>query len=353
MLKINRLLQDKADGVFLSDKSVSKGISSPGNRPPIFKVIAKFISADKILLIIHENPDGDTLAAATVLYSVLKGLGKNPAMVCKDAVPKPFLFLPLVDKIHHDLLFGDFDVITVIDCGDTRRTGFADRLKEFARTKRKTVINIDHHPKNDLHKIAHYNLVDNDVSSTSEIVYELCKQMNVDFDKDLSTALLTGIYTDTGGFKHSNTSCATLKIASELLRTGGRIKLITKNISLNKTIPALKLWGIALKRMYKHESLGIVSSVITRRDLVDCEATDDDLAGVVNLINSVPDSRAAILFCETADGKIRASVRTESDKVDVSRLAAIFGGGGHRKAAGFTVCGSLKITGNLWEIVLN
>ena len=323
------------------------------NKLPTNKVIARFNAADKILLIIHENPDGDTLSAATVIYSVLLKMGKNPAMVCKDKIPKPFLFLPGIDQIHHDLLFGDYDIITVIDCGDIKRTGFSERLKKFSLAKKKTIINIDHHPKNDLHKIAHINMVDYEASSTSEIVYELCLKMNVDFDKDLSTALLTGIYTDTGGFKHANTSDKTLKIAGELLKSGGRIKIITQNISLNKSIPALRLWGVALKRMHRNNKLGIVSSVITREDLELCSATDDDLAGVVNLINTVPDSRAAILFCETADSKIRASVRTESDCVDVSKLAGIFGGGGHRRAAGFTIDGHLEVSESSWKIVLN
>jgi phosphoesterase RecJ-like protein len=323
------------------------------NKLPIQKVITRLISADKILLIIHENPDGDTLAAATVLYTVLIRLGKSPAMVCKDLVPKPFLFLPQVDQIHHDLLFGDYDCLAVIDCGDIKRTGFAERLKKFSKTKNKTIINIDHHPKNDLHKISHINMVDYNTSSTSEMVYELCLKMAVDMDKDLATALLTGIYTDTGGFKHANTSQKTLQIASDLLKSGGRIKLITQNISLSKTVPAMKLWGLALKRMHRHPSLGIVSSIITREDLVNCGATDEDLAGVVNLINTVPDSRAAILFCETADFSIRASIRTECDNVDVSRLAGIFGGGGHKRAAGFTVNGRLKFLDNSWKIVLN
>jgi len=322
------------------------------NKSPIYKVIAKFVNADKILLIIHENPDGDTLSAATVLFKVLKNMGKSPAMVCKDLVPKPFLFLPEIDQIHHDLLFGDYDVIAVIDCGDIKRTGFAERLKKVSQTKQKTVINIDHHPKNDLHKIAHLNLIDYGASSTSEIVYDLCLKMNVVLEKNLATALLTGIYTDTGGFKHANTSSKTLEIAAELLKRGARIKLITSNISLNKTIASLKLWGIALKRMRRNE-LGIVSSIISREDLLACNASDEDLAGVVNLINSVPDARAAILFHETQDQKIRASIRTESDNVDVSKLANIFGGGGHKRAAGFTLDGHLEISNRSWRIVLD
>jgi len=303
------------------------------------KIIAKIFSSDKILLIIHENPDGDTLAAASALFQMLTKIGKIPAMVCKDPVPQPFLFLSEITQIHHDLLFGDFDIILVIDCGDLRRTGFAERLKKFARTKKKILINIDHHPKNDLHKLASFNLIDYKASSTSEIVYELLRKMGSEFNKDIATALLTGLYTDTGGFKHANTSAKTLEIAADLLRAGGRIRMITKNVSLNKTVATMKLWGLVLNRLRCNHTLKIVSSVVTRQDLAHCQASEEDLAGVVNLINSVSDSMAAILFYETQDGKIRASLRTENDYIDVSRIANIFGGGGHKRASGFTIDG--------------
>lgn len=316
------------------------------------KIINKLNHYDKILLIIHENPDGDTLAAASALYQALCRMNKKPALVCKDPVPRPFLFLKEVENIHHDLLFGDYEIILVIDCGDLRRTGFGERLKSFVR-KKKVLINIDHHPKNDLHKIATFNLVDYNASSTSEIIWDLLAKMTLPIDKNIATALLTGLYTDTGGFKHSNTTPKTLEVAAELLRAGGRIKLITRNVSLNKTVPAMKLWGVALLRLQRNEELKIVSSVITKKDLANFQATYDDLAGVVNLINTIPDSRAAILFYETPDDKIRASVRTEDDSVDVSRLAAVFGGGGHKKASGFTIDGRLKFKGNEWEIVFN
>jgi len=315
------------------------------------KVIAKITRFERILLIVHENPDGDTLASASVIYQVLKGLGKSPAIVCKDPVPKPFLFLPEMDQIKNDLLFGDYEVIVVIDCGDLRRTGFDRRLKEFVRNK-KILINIDHHPKNDLHKIANLNFVDLHASSTAEIIWELIEKMHVEINKDIATAVLTGLYTDTGGFKHSNTSPKTLRIAAELMRHGAKIKLITQNVSLNKTIPAMKLWGVVLNRLTRHNDFKIVSSVLTRQDLLDCGATDDDIAGAVNLMNTIPDSTAAVLFYETGDGKIRASLRTENDGTDVARLAAVFGGGGHKKASGFTVEGKISISNHNWKIVL-
>ena len=315
------------------------------------KVIAKITYYEKILLIVHENPDGDTLASASAIYQVLKSLGKDPAIACKDPVPKPFLFLPEMDKIKNDLLFGDYEVIVVIDCGDLRRTGFDRRLKEFVSNK-KILINIDHHPKNDLHKIANLNFVDSGASSTAEIIWNLIEKMGIEVDKNIATALLTGLYTDTGGFKHSNTSPKTLKIAAELMRHGARIKLITENVSLNKTVPTMKLWGVVLNRLTRHQDFKIVSSVLTRKDLLDCGATDDDIAGAVNLMNTIPDSTAAILFYETGEGSIRASLRTEDDRIDVAHLAAVFGGGGHKKASGFTVEGKIYISDHHWKIAL-
>lgn len=315
------------------------------------KVISRIKNFQKFLLMIHEDPDGDTIAATIAIYLALEKLGKNAWMVCKDSIPKPFLFLPEVKKIKSDILFGDFEVIIVIDCGDIKRTGFAERLKKFSEIT-KNLINIDHHPKNDLWKIANLNLVDQNVSSASEIVWDLIKKLNIEITRDIATAILTGVYTDTGGFKHSNTSPETLKISSELLNYGAKLKDITKNVALNKSVASLKLWGIALSRLHKNESLEIVSSVISRKDLHDCGATYYDLAGVVNLMNSIPEAKAAILFFETPEGQIRASLRTEKNNVDVSAIAKLFGGGGHKKAAGFTIPAELKMNGSTWEIVL-
>jgi len=300
---------------------------------------------------IHQDPDGDTIAATVAIFLALRDLEKDVWMVCKDPVPKPFLFLPEISKIKKDILFGDFDCIIIIDCGDLKRTGFAERLKKFSQSHR-NLINIDHHPKNDLWKIANLNLVDQEASSASEIVWGLIKKLPVKINRDIATSILTGIYTDTGGFKHSNTSPKTLKISSELLNYGAKLKEITRHVALNKSVASLKLWGVALSRIRKNDDLQIVSSVITRKDLMACGATYYDLTGVVNLMNTIPDSQAAILFFETPEGQIRASLRTEKDNVDVSRIAKLFGGGGHKKAAGFTIPADLKLIGKEWEIVL-
>lgn len=314
------------------------------------KIISLIVKYDQFLLIIHESPDGDTVATSLGLQIALQKLGKSVVTVCRDEVPKPFAFLPMADGVKKDFLVGDFDVIIVLDCGDLRRTGFPDRLKDFAKHK-KRLINIDHHPKNDLHKVANINLFDERAAAVSEIVFDLVRHLEIPLDKDIATCFLTSLYTDTGGFKHSNTTPKSLEYASIWLAHGARLKTITKNVSMNRSISSLKLWGMALSRIRKGKS-GLALSVVTREDIEAANASDEDLSGVVNMINTIPGSKAAILLSETADGKIKASLRTESDRIDVSKIAAFFGGGGHRKAAGFTIPGRLeKVDGNRWEIL--
>ena len=313
------------------------------------KIITRFKRSENILLLTHENPDGDALGSILGLGLALKNMGKKVSFVCSDAVPKPFVFLPFSREIKKDFLLGDFDLIIIMDCGDLRRTGFPERLKDFS-SARKKIINIDHHPKNDLHRISSANLIDYDSSSTAEIIYKLLKSMSVEINSEIATCLLCGIYTDTGALKHSNTTPNTLKIASDLLHSGARLKKITTNITNGRSVAALKLWGIALSRIQKNERLGMVNSFITKNDFLRCSAATSDLAGVVNMINSIPNTKAAILFSETEDGKIKASLRTESDNVDVSRIAHIFGGGGLKKASGFTIEGRLIVKNGRWYV---
>ncbi|OGD67020.1 hypothetical protein A3F08_03680 [Candidatus Berkelbacteria bacterium RIFCSPHIGHO2_12_FULL_36_9] len=313
------------------------------------KVLTRIEKSENVLLLTHENPDGDALGSLLALSLSLEKINKKAVPVCPDKIAKLFHFLPESQTIRQDFLLGDFDLIIILDCGDLRRTGFADRLKEFSKNKRK-IINIDHHPKNDLHRISALNLVDYSASSTAEIIYKLINNLKIEIDSNIATALLCGIYTDTGAFKHSNTSTAVLDIASDLMRKGARLKKITENISNGRSVSALKLWGVALSRIQKNEKLGIVTSFITKDDLEKCSACADDLAGIVNMINAIPKTKAAILFSEVEDGKIKASLRTESERVDVSRLANIFGGGGLKKASGFTINGHLRLESGRWKI---
>ena len=295
---------------------------------------ASFKKAQNILILLHNFPDGDTIASSLALSDYLKSINKKVDCAVKGQIPPVFNFLPGVSEIKNDFLLGDYDLIVAVDCGDTNRTGFPERLEQVC--KNKTLINIDHHLRNNLHKIAKINLVDDRASATAEIIFKLLKYFGAKIDGRTATYILAGIYYDTGGFQHPNVTVETLRIASECLHLGGRIGIVSQHLSFSHRSSALKLWGIALRKM-RQRADGIVLSYLTREDLKSCEASEDDASGIVNLINTVPNTKIAILLLETETGKIKASLRTESDEIDVSQLARLFDGGGHRKAAGFLV----------------
>ena len=317
----------------------------------IARVAQSLLSVDHHVLITHEFPDGDALGSTLALAHALKQLGKQVTLICVDEIPQPFRFLPGIEWFRKDCILGNFDAVTIIDCGDLKRTGLPDRIRTLAFGRRH-IVNVDHHQRNDIHKLATLNYVEYGASSAAELMFPLIQALGVNIQKEIATCLLTGLYSDTGGFKHSNTSSIVLQQAAELMARGARLKRIRQHIATYKTIPALKLWGVALSRAVYHEQLALLTSIITLDDFERCEATQEDLAGCVNLLNTVPNARAAILLAELPNGRIKASVRTENNAIDVAALAQIFGGGGIRKAAGFSIAGRCYATENGWSITL-
>lgn len=285
-------------------------------------------------MLIHHSPDGDAIASSLALGMALRSIGKQVDIVCADSIPLQFHFLPLAHHIKHDFFIGDYDVVVTLDCGDSKRTGFRHRLQSIV--EKKPLINIDHHPKNDLHSIATYNYVDYAAPSTSFLVYELVRDLGIPLNHRLATCLLTGLYTDTGGFKHPNTTPQALNFASLLLSYGARLKDITAHIAQFTSVSQLRLWGIALSRIRRHDALDIISTHITYSDLVLVGASEKDIAGIATLLSSIP-ARLAVIVTEDADQTVRVRMRSKAKWVDVSKLASYLGGGGQRSAAGFTV----------------
>jgi phosphoesterase RecJ-like protein len=302
-------------------------------------------ASKKILFITHTSPDGDALGSMLGMGIALNQKGKNISFVCMDKIPQPFLFLPHSSNISNNFLSEDVDTICIMDCGDMRRTGLTEQLKKFSK-KNKKIINFDHHPKNDLHKIATINLVDYQASSTSEIVFNFIKESKLPIDKEIALCLLCGLYTDTGSFKHSNTTTKTLQIASILLRRGARLKKITENVINNHSVSSLKLWGIALSRLQFNKKYNIASSAINLDDIKSCDATNSDVSGIVNMINTIPGVKIALFLHENNDKIIKGSLRTDDETVNLSKFAKLFGGGGLKKASGFTIKGQIDIDKN-------
>ncbi len=307
------------------------------NQNEILQAEKSINSAEKILLISHKGPDGDTVGSAIALYDYLTSIGKEVLPVCYDLIPEPFYFLPHIEAYEQEFVSEDYDLVIVLDCGAHYMTNFHETHPELF-DKSRPVINIDHHPSND--GFGTINIIQTISCSTTRIIYEMFKMLKWPINRNIATALLTGLYTDTGSFMHSNTRPSTLRTAGDLLLKGGDLRKIRKYIFKTTPISSLKLWGRVLKNIHINDK-GVTMTVLNEKDFEETKAHYSELSGVIDYVNSVPGSDFSVMLTER-DGKVKGSLRTLKDDVDVAAIAGEFGGGGHKKAAGFTVPGHLE-----------
>lgn len=312
------------------------------------KIYNRIIQAKKPLFVMHKKPDGDAIGSALAMANWLESEGKQAQIYCYDSAPKHYEFINKYDRIRNDpAIFNhqDVDLVIVLDSGDLAYAGIDEILK--STNKNLTIINIDHHATNQ-----HYgelNLIEPDASSTAEVVYNLLSLNDVNIDKHIATALLVGILTDTTNFTNPGTTVSSMRVASELIGFGARTNEISKNILKNKSLDALRLWGKTLSRLEENKELDMAIAVIKKEDLHDVSSPGEAVEGVSNFLNALLNVRLVLVLRETDDGYVKGSFR--STDVDVSKIAQTLGGGGHKKAAGFTIKGRLEKIDGKWTVV--
>lgn len=325
---------DRASNPLLSEKiSIARDI------------LERWRSADKILIAAHEHPDGDAIGSSLALMHALRLQGKTVTVYVPDPPPDYLSFLPGFEQVTTaQPRVEDFEMVIVLDCTQLYRTHLEEGLRQHGQ-----VIVIDHHLGND--EGGTLNLVIPAAAATAHILRALFALGEVPITRDMATCLLTGIFTDTGSFMHDSTTPAILDMASELMSYGARLSHIAHETYQKKELPALRIWGEAFSRVMVSQQTGAAVSVITHEDLENYGATRDDLDGVVNMLNTLPQAKFALLLTEYEPGKIKGSLRSEPHKgVDVSVIAQKLGGGGHKLAAGFEVAGHLVKREGKWRI---
>jgi len=299
--------------------------------------------SSNIFMTTHEGTDGDDLGSLLAMREALMGLGKTVTSGVIGGVPSSLQFLVGTEDILDEMPAKDYDLIITFGCNKPTRPGFDEE-----RFKGIKMINFDHHPDNT--EFADVNVVDEKISSVAELIYDFLNFHKVNITKDMGTALLTGMFTDTGGFKHANTSASTLEAAAVLLKKGAKIDKIAYQTMGKKRPAAIKAWAKALEHTRIDEEKQMVFSVLTEEDLKSIGATDEDLEGFVELLNHIPTARFALLLRQSGD-VVKGSLRSEHHKqVDVSEIAKNFGGGGHKLASGFKIDGRLVREGDAWKI---
>lgn len=303
-------------------------------------------TAHTILLGTHEHPDGDAIGGELALLHALRLQGKRVTAYIPDPAPEFLSFLPgFAELTTTPPDVATYDLVVLLDYTQLYRTHVEAAVKAHPNT-----IAIDHHYDNKGE--ARINLIVPTAAATAQILTEFFRETGVPITRDIATCLLTGIFTDTGSFMHDSTSPDILNLASDLMSKGARLSHIAHETYQKKDLPSLRIWGRALSRVMVDESTGAAVSIITMQDLEECGATLDDLSGVVNLLNTLPQSKFALLLAEYEPGKIKGSLRSEPQKqVDVSKIAARLGGGGHKLASGFEVEGHLVEKDGAWRVV--
>lgn len=345
-------------------------------------VISLLKKANRALVIPSAPIDGDSIGSALSLYLALKKLGKEVTVVVEDPVPESYNFLPEISSVSRELnfvrdfivtidcrgeppanvrheiqdnkiniiitpqkgiiskeqvSFGNgpipYDCIITVDAADTSQfEKIYDNFTELFNMI--PVINIDHHASNN--SFGRINYVDIMASSTTCLILPLIEEMGQLMDADIATLLLAGLITDTNSFQNPNTTPDAFAISAKLIGYGARQQEIIRHIYKTKKLSTLRLWGRTLSKIQYDEKHKMVWSVLTAKDFAELGGSPDESEGVIDeLMSNAPGAEIVFLLKEKGQTEVSGSIRTLTPTIDASKLAALFGGGGHTQAAGF------------------
>lgn len=305
-------------------------------------------AARRIRCVCHRNPDGDALGSVLGLTLLLQSAYPSVPVSahCVDPAPENFCFLPGAQAITPPPQHEIGDVFVFLDSAEPKLTEMEESHPALFAPEHPPSVNIDHHPSNPRYGTA--NIIVPDASSTCEIIVSLAQMLQWPMTADIATCLLTGVYTDTGGLLHSNTSAAVYRTVAVLMRGGARHQEAITSVFRSAKISTLKLWGRVLEKISVGREGGVISAV-TEGDFRATGADYSELTGAIDYVNAVPGVRFSLVLSERG-GKVKGSLRTLRDDVDVAAMAGAFHGGGHKKAAGFALPGKLQAE-TRWTVV--
>lgn len=289
---------------------------------------------DRFLVACHENPEGDAIGSELALALALRKMGKTATVLNADPVPGNLLFLPGADTVVFEEDGSMYDVAVVLDCGSPERTGrVAPELRKCP-----LLVNIDHHRTNG--DRGELSLVDPDAAATGLLIHRVLSAMGYDICLDVATNIYVAVLTDTGSFHYSSSSPEAFEVAGEMVRRGVDPWAVAERVYETQSAHRLRLLGRVLDSL-EVSAGGKVASITTMREtLREFAAGKDALEGFINYPRSIVGVEVAVSFREEEGDVFRVSFRSKG-RVDVSAVAARFGGGGHRNAAGCTVPGAL------------
>ncbi len=291
--------------------------------------------AENILVITHTDPDGDAIGSLTAVGLAMKQMGQKVTIVCDDNVPERFRYLPMADKVRRSPRdTARYDLLIAVDCGDEYRMG---RAYANLPDSKPFIINIDHHITNT--QFGDINLVDPKSSSTTEILYRLFRDLQIEISEEIALSLLTGLITDTLGFRTTGVSANTLRTGADLVDAGADLGFVTMQALNMRSMSTLKLWSTGMNKMQLEH--GLLWACITNGERKAAEFRSNSSVGLVNLLADVDVSSMGAVLMEMDDNRVKVGFRCRPP-FDVAEVALALGGGGHPLAAGCTLVGTLE-----------
>ncbi len=310
------------------DTHPAAGLSACDQKDLILREIG---NRNRFVVVSHARPDGDAVGSVLAMGCILRQMGKSVDLVLADPVPMVYRTLPDVHTIREAKRVdnGSYDAAIILECDGTGRTGIAGMEGLF-------VINIDHHRTGC--DYGALNWIDPDASAVAAMVYDIALAAGVEVTAGMATCLYTALMTDTGSFTYPGTSAETFTLAHALIDLGAKADTVARDVLYSVPAARIHLLGLALSRVNIVGALAWTH--ITQNDLRQLSASDEDSEGTVNYLISIAGVEAAAFLRELPGEpqRFRTSLRSKSS-VDVSKVASVCGGGGHRNAAGCTLDG--------------
>ena len=303
------------------------------------QITGQLIKSNQVLLVSHINPDGDAIGAMLGLGLALETMKKKVQLYNQSAMPAVYQFLPSIHRIKQDP--GDietYDTAVILDCSDLQRIG--EHAEAVSRIPR--VINIDHHITNT--RFGNFQFIDANASSTAEIVYHLIKKLDLPITMAIAYAIYTGIMADTGSFRFSNTTEESFRICHEMVAAGANPHTVAHHVYETISLNRIKLLTMLFDTIELSDD-GTFSTMTLTQNMLNASGTEiADVNGLINYAKRIESVKVAALLYERRNGKkagqaeshFHVSLRSDGS-VNVSNIAAVFGGGGHISAAGFDV----------------
>jgi bifunctional oligoribonuclease and PAP phosphatase NrnA len=302
------------------------------------QLIETLLKSETLFITAHVGPDGDTLGSMLGLKLALQAHCPNLKQidcVISGKMPDVYRFLPAIETVlqleTQPQLPSRYDVAMSVDCGSIDRLGLAGKYLQQAVTS----VNIDHHISNT--GFADINVVVPTAAASAEVVFDLLTEMGAPVSAEVATCLYTGIVSDTGGFKYSNTTPKVMQIVSELIEKGASPDAIFKCLFDEQPLTKLRLHAHAFLNCQFNTGKTIAWTLVSKALLVQYETLDEHVDGLVESLRRIDSVLIAFVLKETENGNTKVSIRSDRQDIDVAEVMGVFSGGGHRLAAGCTI----------------